>query len=479
MNRLLKFETQFNQCPTLLDKLQFTRQLNKQSEYEIALTFFLRLKGDFEQFQQHEQVMDCLSGICQSLGNLGRVTEIEYYLGEYKKYCHQHGNQLAKLKLYSFIGYISASVEDFETAVTHYETAFKIATSMEDITRSTYLLVNLQNIYLELNKLEDATRCSLQLNQLFKEDRQAFSKLSYCAYLLNYMTLLLELNQLEHFTKYMEDLENVEGYYKLKREQMYAAYLRGLYYEKLGQFERATNYFEVAYEYLEYTKESPYFKRVLKQLINLLKKQNLFDKALHYSNILLEYMENIERKKLQIKTMELSSELKLQDMQELIYFDSLTNIHNRRYLEIQGKNWIQYARENNEMLVCAIFDIDDFKLINDQFGHVIGDEVIEHIALQLRQYLEEDMLCARYGGDEFVVLARSKEDYETLFSELFTIISNSCYNYKGIKIRVDISMGVSSLNKAEKDNLKWLIHAADQALYKSKAKGKNCITFNI
>jgi diguanylate cyclase (GGDEF)-like protein len=479
MKRLLTYETQFNQFPTLLEKLQFVKQLNRQAEFEFALTFYLRLKDEFEQLQQHEQVMDCLSGICQSLGNLGRVIEIEHYLSEYKKYCHQYGDRIAKLKLYSFIGYISASIEDFETAVEHYETAITIASALEDFTKSTNLLINLQNVYLELNQLDDAMRCSLQLNQLFKEDREAFSKLSYCAYLLNHMTLLLEVNDLEQFPELMKDLENVEGYYKLKREQMYASFLHGLYYEKLGEIEKAINHLEVAYEYLEITKESPYFKRILKHLIQLFQREQMLNKALYYSNILVEYLENMERKKLQVKTLELSSELKFQDMQELIYFDSLTNIHNRRYLEIQGENWIQYARENKRMLVCAIFDIDDFKLINDQFGHIVGDEVIQHVAHHLRQHLEENMICARFGGDEFVVLARTKRDYKKVFRKLYTAITNSTINLNGTNICVEISMGVSSLKNAGEFNLRGLIQAADKALYASKEKGKNCITFHL
>lgn len=479
MNRFLTYETQFNQFPTLLDKLQFVKKLNKQAEFEFALRFYLRLKDEFEQLQQHEQVMDCLSGICQSLGNLGRVIEIEQYLSEYKMYCHQYGDNLAKSKLYSLIGYISSSIEDFETAVEHYETAITIASALEDITRSTYLLINLQNVYLELNQLDAALRCSLQLNQLFKEDREAFSKLSYCAYLLNHMTLLLELNDLEQFPKFMKDLEEVEGYYKLKREQMYASFLHGLYYEKLGGIEKAINHLEVAYEYLEITKESPYFKRILKHLIQLFQREQMLDKALYYSNILVEYLDNMERKKLQVKTLELSSELKFQDMQELIYFDSLTNIHNRRYLEIQGEKWIQFARGNKRMLVCAIFDIDDFKQINDQFGHIVGDEVIQHVAHIMRQHLEENMICARFGGDEFVVLARNKRDYKKLFQKLYTAITNSSFNLDGEDIPIEISMGVSNLKNVEKFNLKGLIHAADKALYASKDKGKNCITFHL
>ena len=479
MLKLHTTETEFNQLQTLSEKLAYVRQLNKQADFEQALTLYLQLKDQFEQIQDHQSVMNCLSGICQSLGNLGRVYEIEQYLTAYKTYCYQYGDRLDKFKLNTFIGYISVSIEDYETAVEYYEAAISIASELEDIVKSTNVLVNLQSTYLELNKIDLAVRCSEQLHQLFKEDRNAFSPMCYTAYLLNYMTVVIETDELEKFPLLLEDLQQVEGYYKLKREQMYTAYLTGVYHEKLGELERATNYLEVAYEYLIETKEAPYYKRVVYKLSQLFKKRAMFQEALHYGELLYEYMDSLDRKKIQLKTLELSAELKVKDLQELIYFDSLTNIHNRRYLEIQGENWIKYAIGNNEPLICAIFDIDDFKQINDQFGHVVGDEVIHHISKQLRKYSEDNMICARYGGDEFVILARHKQDYLTVFQQLFSDLTKDPFVLNDQEIAIEISMGVSALHHAKQKTLKALIDVADKELYRMKDRGKNGILFSI
>lgn len=475
MSKLIE-ETSFECLNSLEEKLNYVKQLNKKAEFELALHYYIILKKQFEQQENHVKVMDCLSGICQNLGNLGRVNEIETYLSVYKTYCDKYGDDLAKLKLNSLIGFISASMEDYKTAVYHYEAAIAIASKLEDIPRTTNLLINLQNVYLDLKQIGPALKCSDHLKQIFKEDRNAFSTLSYCAYLLNYMTILIEQNQIDQIPSLMAEVEQVDGYEKLKREQMYSAYLKGRYYELKNILSKAIKQFENAYTILEETKEAPYYKRVLKHLIENNKKLCNFEQATFYADLLIADLENIERKTLQTKTIELSKQLKFTEMQELIHFDSLTNIHNRRYLEIQGEKWIKQAKQENLNITCAIIDIDNFKCINDQYGHTFGDEVLKFFAHYLNEAMEENMMCARLGGDEFVVLARYKEDSEQLFLQLFEKLQGVSLPKGNLTVRVEISMGVSSLLSCKEANLVELIDMADKALYKTKSNGKDNIT---
>ncbi len=466
----------FDLLNSLDEKLDYARKLNKKAEFEQALHYFFILKEQYEQQEKHDKVMDCLSGICQSLGNLGRVNEIETFLSEYKTYCDIYGDDLSKLKLNSLIGYISKSIEDYETTVYHYEAALNIASKLDDISRTTILLINLQGVYLDLQQIDLALKCSEQLKQIFKENRNAFTTLSYCAYLLNYMTILIEQKQIEQIPSLMAEIEQADGYDKLKREQMYSAYLKGRYYELKNIPLKAIKQFEKAYIYLEGTKEEPYYKRVLKHLIENNKKLCNFEQASFYADLLIANLENIERMMLQKKTIELSKQLKFNEMKSLIHFDALTNIHNRRYLEIQGNKWIMQAKQENNNIACAIIDIDNFKQINDQYGHTFGDEVIKYFAQQLNEAIEDNMMCARLGGDEFVILARYKEDYEKLYIQLFENLRGVSLINGETRVKVEISMGVSSLLSCKEANLVELIDMADKSLYKTKSSGKDNIT---
>src|SRR5204863_9388604 len=86
--------------------------------------------------------------------------------------------------------------------------------------------------------------------------------------------------------------------------------------------------------------------------------------------------------------------------------DSLTRVANRRYFDLQLATWMEpQAREHP--FVLAMFDIDDFKKINDAHGHQVGDRVLRGIARSLRTVTREEDVLARYGGEEFVLLLRN------------------------------------------------------------------------
>ncbi len=466
-----------NTVEILIEKLQHAKDIQKKSNFELALQIYLEIIEAFETEGKHEgYVMDCLSGICQNLANLGRVHEIPDYLEQYKAYCQVHGDNLAKLKMNKFIGFVSGAIEDYETAIYHFEIAISIAEELEDVKISSSLLINLQRIYLDLKKNEEALRCSNHLQQIYKEDHNAFTVMGYCAYLMNYITLLIELGDLKAIPQLLEDLEAGEGFEKIQRVRMYTMFIKGRYFEAMLDVDVAFDYYEKAYLLIVETKEAPYYKQILLHLINIVKTKQDFEKAYFYSELLIQYLNDSERKLLQTKTVELAKQMKFEDMQELIYFDGLTNIHNRRYLEFQGEKWVKEAVDRKESLYCAIFDIDEFKQINDQIGHIAGDEAIKNIAVLLRENIEENMMCARFGGDEFVILARAKGDYGQVFQQLFDALTFKTFLYNDEEIKLRISMGVCSLERVTTKNLNGLIAQADNALYESKQNGKNKLT---
>lgn len=181
----------------LNEKYQAIKELNRLAEFEEALRQYYSLCEEAKQEKHHKMVMDCLSGICQSLGNLGRVNEIAQHLNEYREYYEQYGTEEDRLKYHSLIGYLCASIEDYETTIQHYETALTIARELNDCTRTTYLLINLQGMHLNLQQLDQALVCTAQLKEMYQSNPEAFSTLSYCAYLLNYMTILIEREEID------------------------------------------------------------------------------------------------------------------------------------------------------------------------------------------------------------------------------------------------------------------------------------------
>jgi len=162
---------------------------------------------------------------------------------------------------------------------------------------------------------------------------------------------------------------------------------------------------------------------------------------------------------------------------ELSNYDNLTKIFNRRYfLHALNHEYSRVARHGRPVSVI-IFDIDNFKHINDTYGHSVGDEVLKKITKLTKNRLRGYCTLARYGGEEFVIIVP-----EATINEAFLVaeqIRNLVAETKvwidpTLEVGVTISVGVAAYNQDVDATVASLINRADVALYHAKHQGKNC-----
>jgi diguanylate cyclase (GGDEF)-like protein len=156
--------------------------------------------------------------------------------------------------------------------------------------------------------------------------------------------------------------------------------------------------------------------------------------------------------------------------------DLLTNINNRRIFDKKLEESILVHQRHNQNMNLVFLDIDNFKNINDKFGHASGDKVIIRIANILKNNIRQTDLLARWGGEEFVItyINTSFEDALTVTEKLKNLIEND-YILKDLsKSIITASFGLTTLKKDDK--IDDLINRADMAMYESKDNGKNRIS---
>lgn len=181
-----------------------------------------------------------------------------------------------------------------------------------------------------------------------------------------------------------------------------------------------------------------------------------------------------------VKTRELvrrNMELKraLLKIKELEGKDSLTGILNRRaFMRVFVKE-IKRAKRYKIPLSLAILDLDNFKLINDNYGHKAGDMVLKRVCRMVKKNIREQDVFARLGGEEFVILfPHTNLDEAYLVSERLRL-KIAELKFKGLSHRITASFGITSLK--EDDNPETILKRADEALYEAKRSGKNrCVT---
>lgn len=149
----------------------------------------------------------------------------------------------------------------------------------------------------------------------------------------------------------------------------------------------------------------------------------------------------------------------------------MTNTLNRRALD----DFIDDRIEENLPFAVVFADLDDFKYINDTYGHGVGDQVLRETALRIKSILPKNSTIARYGGDEFIVCMNSIGSFNDVIVDLETLISEMD-NKLDCGVKVSLSIGVSFYPEHGVSR-KMLFHAADMALYNAKRKGKK--TFEI
>lgn len=162
-------------------------------------------------------------------------------------------------------------------------------------------------------------------------------------------------------------------------------------------------------------------------------------------------------------------------LQQLAHYDALTGLPNRILLTERLIEAINQADKTNKLLALAYLDLDGFKLINDQYGHDVGDQFLIELTHRMKKVINDKDTLARIGGDEFVLVITQlsyNSDSEPLLNTLLDIASEAILINDQV-LKVSASIGVS-FYPSDKVDAEQLLRHADQAMYAAKQQGKNC-----
>jgi len=165
-----------------------------------------------------------------------------------------------------------------------------------------------------------------------------------------------------------------------------------------------------------------------------------------------------------------------EELKLLAITDPMTKLYNRRYFSEISMELLELAKRDGQALSLIMLDIDNFKTINDTYGHKVGDEAIIALGNLLRKIKRKSDVACRLGGEEFVLLLPNTayEGAKKLAEKIRKRVEKSAIPYdKGKELKFTVSLGVAQVDLAHEDHIEPALKRADDALYQAKKSGRN------
>lgn len=163
----------------------------------------------------------------------------------------------------------------------------------------------------------------------------------------------------------------------------------------------------------------------------------------------------------------------IEELRSAVRMDGLTQVANRAYFDEKLLEMLKHRQQHNDIFSLLLVDVDNFKEVNDKYGHQAGDRILKGVAFNLRSALRESDFLARFGGDEFAILL-----YRNNVKAVLEVANMLCASQQGSRflldgadVKVTLSIGVTTADAG--DTAQTLLKRADQALYQVKSEGRN------
>lgn len=464
------------------------------SNVQQALTTLLDSIHHLEQINDYSLLTRCynlMGVIYDTQGNVPSAME-QYFIA--LSYCHQDGNPYLEGVLnfniattYNNLQDYSSAVKYYRSAISYYKKAKKDSNQLDNILLA---YSSLGQCLRRLNRKKQAEKTKDQVLGLLEQTSASRYLSSVYLFLVQYYHMVQDIDQMDHYTRLtIENAAKSENFInQIDDYQTFCKLL--LQTEKYDFFQELfaivdtssrvldNNYIlfqncQIWLSYLKKTEQTEAYYRALEEYYRLSEQQNLEDLKMSYSSmqICFSYEQAMQKQK------KLSR--KGERLRQLSEMDEMTGLPNRFRLNDYLDEAFERAYHEQTPIAIEILDIDFFKQYNDTYGHIAGDACLRLLAAELKAMTSPDVFCARYGGDEFIIIYTHKSPDEVM--ALAQDLKDRVYALQQPHASstaapyVTISQGIS-WRIPQNITRSWdYLHDADQALYQLKKSSRNDI----
>lgn len=457
---------------------QKINQLRVDGKYVEAIEACHLLLEISKETKNYSSMMTAHIANAASYYSIGEMDNALISIEAYHELCLLHGNETAWLQEYNVRFLIYAYNKDYDQAKETLEKSIRLGKKLNHYNIVSNGYSNYSHICSELEQYEKASEMA-QFGVEYAELHKPYTPVLVLRASLNLWNANIKLGEFDRAKQFIDKIQTEAFLKDFPREKAQLFVLLARWHEAQQDYLGAFNAYTSANDVVNQYKDLSFLKEIQQQRLKIVEFLEDFSEGYLIQKEYIDLLHALEKQKLAEKTMQLDATIKLSTLKQKANIDYLTGLFNRDYLENTTNTWLIEAQQKNEQIVCVAFDLDNFKEINDEYGHLMGDDVIVGVANACKKIIRQTDLLGRFGGDEFVLVMKGIT-FENGFKKAQQVSKaiTSLEFDTGIKvISVTASIGVSHNQEQNVSTFKDIFHLADLALYHAKENGKNQVAY--
>jgi diguanylate cyclase (GGDEF)-like protein len=424
----------------------------------------------------HKSILTAHINRAASFYSVGAIENAFEDMAAHEATCTLFGDELDKLNSYNFLFLLYEYNKEHTKAKQTLNKTIRLSQRLECYNIASNAYSNLSHVLSVEGDYSEALKMAEIGLEMAKLHEPKSAILEFRVQ-LNCANALIGLEDFDASKHLIQELIGNPILNDFVRERAQSYDLQGRWFTKTQNYEQAFESLTIAKETAESYGDIHQLKVIQEQRCELCEILNDSKRGFQVQREYIELLKELNNRELAQTALKLDIQHSLATINDNANIDFLTGVYNRRHLELTANAWLQNAALVEENIVCIAFDIDNLKPINDQYGHLFGDEVIKEVSSICSTTIRVSDLMGRYGGDEFVVLLRGMDFLKGLekANQIADAIGQIDMINDGIKINLTVSIGVADNGNGSIQTFKELFHEADMALYRAKENGKNQI----
>lgn len=451
-------------------------ELRAEGKYKETIEMSIRLFESGYAIKDYKSILIALINQAASYYCIGGLQESFNCIDTYLEYCIDHGDDVDRLNGYNILFIIHEHNKDYTKAKATLTKAIDLGQKLNHYNIVSNAYSNLSHLYSEENEYDKAYEYGCKGLEAAKMHDPPTPILEFRVK-LNMVNAIIGLGHLERAATLLEEMRQEPALTTFIREKIQLGDLYGRLLMKEKRYVEAFDSFTKAKELAERVNDLNLLSELLEKRCTVCELMGNIKLGFKAQQDYIAVLHKLREQEIVMTAMRLEVKHDLAAIERRANRDYLTGLYNRSYMEITTDEMLEKASIAGEQVSCIALDLDNLKLMNDTFGHMFGDRIIQEIAKVCSGKIRSDDLMGRFGGDEFAIILKgvSPEQARIKAEQLVEAVRKLKIEKNGVIIPVSASLGIADNGNGTITTFKDLFHEADMALYEAKRNGKDRI----